>query len=73
LTLVMPAPGVASVWQASAWRDEGSWNQAVLEFPLDDTPIGIQLGEALICECALVDQSAAAPIAAMAAAIRMRR
>jgi len=35
-----PPPGEAIVWQASAWRENGSWNQTVLVVPLDETPIG---------------------------------
>jgi hypothetical protein len=35
-----PVFGVTTVWQASAWRADGSWNHAVLVLPLDETPIG---------------------------------
>jgi hypothetical protein len=31
---------VTTVWQARAWREDGSWNHAVLVVPLDETPTG---------------------------------
>jgi hypothetical protein len=48
-------PGVeAVVWHAMARLVDGSWNQAVLLVPLDETPTGTKLGLAIarICDCA---------------------
>lgn len=61
LMLAMPELSAATVWQAIVWRDDGSWNQTVLVLPLEDTPIGNQLGETLICDRAFSDQIIASP------------
>lgn len=58
---VMPEPCAAIVWQAIVWRDDGSWNQTVLAFPLEETPTGTQLGVALIWDRAVGDQNIASP------------
>ncbi len=60
--LATPEPCAATVWHASACLDDGSWNQAVLELPLEDTPMGTQLGAALICDRAFGDQNNMSPI-----------
>lgn len=58
---VMPEPCAAIVWHANVWRDDGSWNQTVLVFPLEETPMGTQLGVALIWDRAAGDQNIANP------------
>ena len=57
--LAAPPPVAADVEQATVCRDEGSWNHTVLPVPLDDTPIGTQLGDALICDRTGGDQAMA--------------
>jgi hypothetical protein len=60
--LASPAPWF-TVWQASAWREEGSWNHTVLVFPLEETPMGTKLGPAWTCERA-VEANMAATVSA---------
>src|SRR5574337_246654 len=67
----LPA-GASTVWQASACLDAGSWNQAVLVEVPDDTPIGNQLGLALICDSAF-GVSTSAPASAMPDAMAAQR
>jgi hypothetical protein len=67
------ALGLPAVWQASTRRDEESWNHTALPPPLDETPIGTQLGAALICDRALRDHPAATTSAnSVALAVRIR-
>jgi hypothetical protein len=63
-------PAELTVLHASAWRDEGSWNQTVLAEPLCETPIGTQFGAALICDRALLDHNAAAAMTRQAAMVK---
>ena len=68
LAIVPPGPSTAR--QATAWRVDGSWNQAVLELPLAATPIATQDGLALICDLAGLSATeipATATVAASAA------
>lgn len=54
-----PELGVVIAWQASTWREEGSWNQTVLALPLAATPMGTKLGAAWTCDRANGDMNAA--------------
>jgi hypothetical protein len=63
---VRPALGVDTDWHAIARPDDGSWNQTVLAFPLDDTPIGTKIGVAITCDRAIGSETAATTMAAAA-------
>ena len=59
-------------WQTIALPEGGSWNHAVLAFPLDATPIGMKIGVTMTCDLAIGSVTAATATSAMAAMVNER-